>query len=373
MRVSIDATPLLLRSAGVKNYLYHWLRAMRRVAGAGQIRAFPFLSQIGPLHHDASVLPAWRTLPRLAALYGVNWLGGMALDACLQGADVFHATNQIHHPPRRAKLTATIHDLTVWKMPELHTPANVKADHRFYEEIIRRADGLIAVSNTTRRDAIEQWGIDEDKIETIPSGVSDAFFSVRAEQVMAVRQALCIQKPYLLFVGTIEPRKNLGRLLDAWLMLKADLRREFELLIAGPMGWAPDIARRLDVGVEGVRRLGYVAEEQLPALTAGALVFVFPSLYEGFGFPVVQAMAAGVAVITSNVSALPEITGDAAYLVDPLSTGDIARAIDRLLGSESLREGLGARGKERAQIYRWERCARRSLAFFEKVAGGGFR
>lgn len=367
MRITVDATSLLLRSAGIKSYTYHWIRAMRQLAGPENVRAFPFIGKLAALDHDRSMLAPWQTYPRLAALYGVNLFRG-ALDMCIEGADVFHASNQVHHGPRRARLTATVHDLTCWKLPELHTPGNVKADHRFAEQILKKADGIIAVSEATREDAIDILGIPEDRIVTIHSGVSDAFFNVPADHVFEVKETLNLSKPYVLFVGTIEPRKNLDRLLDAWAQLHPDLRNEFDLVIAGPSGWAPAGTMERIKAARGVRHTGYIPEDFLPALTAGALVFAYPSLYEGFGFPVAQAMAAGVPVITSNISALPEVTGGAAELIDPLSVNQIRAALERLLMSPASREDLAIRAKERAQSYRWERCARRSLAFFERIA-----
>ncbi|MBL8175929.1 MAG: glycosyltransferase family 4 protein [Bryobacterales bacterium] len=371
MRITIDATSLLLRSAGIKSYTYYWMKALRHIAGDRNIRGYPSLNRLGELHHDRSMVSWGTTYPRLALLYATNLAGPVVLDALIEGADIFHASNQVHHAPRKALLTATIHDLTCWKMPELHTAANVAADQRFADRILKQAHGLIAVSEATRQDAIELLGIDEVRIETIHSGVGDAFFHVSVEEVLAIKEDLGLDKPYVLFVGTVEPRKNLDRLLDAWLGLPDDLRREFELVIAGPIGWAPETEKRLGAGAAGIRRLGYVAEEALPALTAGALLFAYPSIYEGFGFPVAQAMAAGVPVLTSNISALPEVTGGDAALVDPLSVGEIRSALDRLLTSPSMREDLAIRGKERAQNYRWSKCARRSLLFFERVLGQG--
>ncbi len=369
MRITIDATSLLLRSAGVKSYIYYWLRALRQTAGGGNIRAFPLLGKPGALDHDRSMLPPWATYPRLAVLYGVNFFPP-ALDWAIEGADIFHASNQVHHGPRKARLTATIHDLTCWKLPELHTAANVKADHRFAEQVLKKADGIIAVSEATREDAIDILGLPEERVVTIHSGVADAYFQVPAEQVLTVREDLNLTKPYVLCVGTIEPRKNLDRLLDAWLGMRADLREAFDLVVAGPAGWAGTQTVERLKATPGVRLAGYVPEPFLPALTAGALVFAYPSLYEGFGFPVAQAMAAGVPVLTSNISSLPEVTGRAAELVDPLSVNEIRAGLERLLESEDRREDLAIRAKEKAQSYRWERCARRSMTFFENVMGG---
>ena len=358
MKITIDATSALLRSAGIKNYTYHWIAHLRRQAAAGEeIAAYPFLQDFGQLDHEASALSFPATAARIALLHAVNWLGPAALDAVTSGSNVFHASNQVHHAPRRARLTATVHDLTAFLMPELHTPGNVRADRIFSERILCRASGLIAVSENTRQDAIRVLKISPDRITTIYSGIAPEYFDAPASKRA---------KPYALFVGAIEPRKNLETLLDAWRELKPDLREAFDLVIAGPMGWAPE-STRARIHAEATY-LGYVPEADLPGLVAGAAVFVYPSLYEGFGFPVAQAMAAGAPVITSNTSCLPEITGDAAALVDPRSAEEIAASLTRLLESEALRTNLSARGRERAQRYRWETCAAKSLEFFRRIA-----
>lgn len=373
MRILIDASPLLLRSAGVKNYLYHWLEALRAEAGAGHsIRAFPFVNSPGPLEHERSVLPRPATWLRLGLLYGVNVPGSPLLDWMAAGAGVVHLTNQVRRMVRRAAVTATVHDMTAAMLPELHTAANVRADAFFAERVLRRAAGLIAVSENTRADAVRMLRLDERRIEVIYPGVAAGFSRARRAGAETLARRYGIERPYALFVGTIEPRKNVDLLLDAWAQLGAATREEFELVLIGPAGWASEkTVARLARPARGVRYLGYVPERDLPALTAAASVFVYPSLYEGFGFPVAQAMAAGVPVITSNVSSLPEVTGDAALLVDPRSAGELRDALVRLLGSAPLRERLAAAGRERAARYCWQECARRSLRFFERVHGGG--
>jgi glycosyltransferase involved in cell wall biosynthesis len=180
-----------------------------------------------------------------------------------------------------------------------------------------------------------------------------------------VRKQYRLTRPFVLFIGTIEPRKNLDVLFDAYEALPGAVRREFELVIAGPIGWAPAATT---ARLQGFRHLGYLPESDIAPLTAAATVFAYPSLYEGFGFPVVQAMAAGVPVVTSNVSSLPEVAGDAAVLVDPRSAGELRDALCRLLLSPELRAGLVARGRARAADFRWEKCAAESLQFFERIA-----
>ena len=367
MIVTVDATSALLRSAGVKSYTYHWVRHLRDQAlqhkTGEEIRAFPYLHDFGKLDHQASTLSRLQTLPRLALLYLVR--DSTAIDWVVRGSDIFHASNQVRRKPRRVKLTATIHDLTCWLMPEFHTEANIRADKTFAHRILRRADGLIAVSENTRQDAIRLLGIAPDRIETIHSGIDERYFAVQPPHFVMTPGAR--HRPYVLYVGTIEPRKNLDTLLDAWSALSGELREAFQLWIAGPEGWGSEktIARVRNEATYW----GYVDEKILPSLVAGATAFVYPSLYEGFGFPVAQAMAAGVAVVTSNNSSLREIARDSALLVDPKSASEIANALTRLLESERLRQDLSARGRKRAAEFRWETCAARSLEFFHRIAG----
>ncbi len=310
------------------------------------------------------------TAARIALLHSINYLRLPPLDWLMQGADVFHVTNQVRRLPRRCRITATVHDLTCWLYPEFHTPANVRADANYAEHVLRRADRVLAVSENTRRDVIRILGLPEERVEAIHSGVAEPFFTVSGEEAGRVREKLGLERPYALFVGTIEPRKNLDALLAAWTKLPADIRGEFDLAIAGPTGWAPpETVAKLESAGAGVRVLGYVAEVDLPGLTRGASVFAYPSIYEGFGFPVAQAMAAGVPVLTSGTSSLEEIAGDAAVLVDPQSADEISAGLCRLLTSAWLRADLSEKGRRRAARFRWSECARRSLEFFHRAAG----
>jgi glycosyltransferase involved in cell wall biosynthesis len=364
MRVVIDATPLLVRSAGVKNYLYYWLTHLRRAAGERAIGTLPPMNGLAGLRHDGSVAGRLRTLRGLATLALANHTPLPVLDLATRGADIFHASVLVRRPPSRTRLTATIHDLTCFLMPELHPAANRRAEQSF-AELLRRADGLIAVSECTKNDAVRVLGVAPEKITVIHSGIADAFFECPPEAVDAARRHYKLHRPFVLFVGTIEPRKNLELLLDAFEALPVGLREHHELVVAGPIGWASD---RVVARLRDVRYLGYIPESHLAAVTAAARVFAYPSLYEGFGFPVVQAMAAGVPVITSNVSSLPEVAGDAALLVDPRSQSELRSALSRVLTSAALRASLIVSGRERAKAFGWPECAAKSLKFFQKIA-----
>jgi glycosyltransferase involved in cell wall biosynthesis len=358
MRICVDATSLLFRSAGVKNYVYHWLHSLNAVAPEHEILAFPMLDDLGTLNHQGSNLSFWRTLPRIALLQmcKVRWFP--LIDAVVK-ADVLHASNQIRNVPRGMKLTATLYDMTVALFPEYHTHRNRREEYGFQEVILKRADGLIAISESAKNDATRLLHIDPNRIEVIYPGIDQRFFSA---------EPLKRPKPYILFVGTVEPRKNIDALLDGWDALPQSLREHHELIIAGPIGWAgQSTIRRITSGVQGVQYFGYVAEDDLFSLTAGASVFVYPSLYEGFGLPPVQAMAAGVPVVTSDVSSLPEVVGEAGVLVNPNEPSEIGNAIQNLLLSPSLRAALGEKGRNRARQFTWENSARKSVDFFERL------
>ena len=360
MRICVDATALLLRSAGIKNYLYYWMSALREYAPEHQITAFPLLGEIGALDHDRSNLTPFQTYPRIAVLQFINKIFRPAINLAVPRVDVFHASNQIHAVPRRVRLTGTIYDMTCMLMPQFHTPANVKAEMRHYDRVFRRANGLIAISQSAKDDAVRLLKLDERRIQVIYPGVPDRYFDAKPWTK--------IEKPFILFVGTIEPRKNVDTLLDAWELLPTSTRKSHELVFAGPIGWAGNATvNRLRSGIQGVRILGYIPESDLPNLTATAEIFAYPSFYEGFGFPIAQAMAAGVPVITSNISSMPEVAAGAGVFVDPHSPTELAAAIQDLLTSPTKRKELGKEGRKRAEQFTWKNSARQSAEFFSRL------
>jgi alpha-1,3-rhamnosyl/mannosyltransferase len=291
----------------------------------------------------------------------------MAVPRC----DVFHISNQLRRIPAGPRLSATIHDLTPWILPECHPVARVPSEKAFADRVLTRAAGVIAVSENTRRDAIRILGLPPEKIHVIHLGVSDEYFSVPAQAIRSATESCQLHRPYFLSVGAIEPRKNLDVLLTAWESLPSSFRDEYELVIAGMPGWRAEatMQRIRDCSQRGgIRFLGYVPERFLPGLTAGAAALVYPSLYEGFGLPVAQAMAAGCPVITSNVSSLPEVTGGAAVLIDPHSVSELRAAIEKVGDSSELRARLRADGRVQAAKFTWEAAADASLRYFSEIA-----
>jgi alpha-1,3-rhamnosyl/mannosyltransferase len=229
---------------------------------------------------------------------------------------------------------------------------------------------LIAISSHTRNDAIEILGIPGERIRVIYPGIAETFFEITPEQTNRVRTQYGLDCPYVLFVGCIEPRKNVPALIRAYRNLPEAIRRDVQLVIAGPFGWeSQEVRQILTNSGSQVRYLGYVPEPDLPGLFGGATALLYPSHYEGFGFPVAQALAAGVPVITSNNSSLPEVVGDAGLLVDPNCSEELTGVVERLLTQPSLARDLACRGRKRAQLFRWPVCASQSLEFFREVAG----
>ncbi|HEX6897302.1 MAG TPA: glycosyltransferase, partial [Bryobacteraceae bacterium] len=181
MRVLIDATPLLLRSAGVKTYIYHWIQHLFEEARNEQILTFPKLNASAPLNHERSVAGPARTFYQLGMLYAANRIQALPLlDWAIPKSDIFHASNQVRNPPRKTRITATIYDMTCRLMPELHTADNIRADESLVKNLISRADGLIAISENSRQDALRLLKLKPERIRVIYPGVADVYFGARA-------------------------------------------------------------------------------------------------------------------------------------------------------------------------------------------------
>ncbi|PMP77218.1 MAG: glycosyltransferase family 1 protein, partial [Chloroflexus aggregans] len=271
------------------------------------------------------------------------------------------------HPPT----VVTIHDVGYRVFPEAHT-----FRRRLELELTTRwsvwvARHVITDSYATKRDLVAWYGVDPNRITVVHLGLSPGFApptDPRSITEVQRRYGL-LSCRYLLYIGTVQPRKNLRRVIEALAIVLA-AGYDLDLVIAGKRGWLSEPIERCTVELGLTNRVhftGYVADADLPALLAGAQAFVFPSLYEGFGMPVLEAMACGTPVITSTMSSLPEVAGDAALLVDPLDTNAIAQAIIRLCDDEDLRTDLRWRGLARVRRFTWEECARRTLEVLTAV------
>ena len=282
--------------------------------------------------------------------------------------DVFLATNSYVTPWfLRIPTALVVHDLIPFQ-EGIHANRRAALIERLtIRRALRRSAAILCDSHSTHRDLLRLAPSVESKAFVVQLAADKTFARARDESVLAdVRRRHGLSRPFVLCTGTLEPRKNLLRVLDAFAGLGEDLRAEHELVLVGPRGWEFDeILRR----AEGTARiLGHVSEDDLAALYQACDVFCFPSLYEGFGLPLLEAMSAGAAAITSNVSSLPEVGGDAVRYVEPTSVDAIADALADLLRSKAERVRLGALARSRAELFSWERTAREVIAQLEALA-----
>jgi glycosyltransferase involved in cell wall biosynthesis len=253
--------------------------------------------------------------------------------------------------------------------PYWHSWRNRVTFRRQLPATLRSAARIVAVSAATAKDLERRFPTTGGRITMIHNGVDADFTPATATEIEAIRQRYEAPAGYLLFVGTLEPRKNLSRLLDSWDLVADELPGHPPLLVAGGKGWDSGGLRRRLRRTSGVRYLGRLARPEILELVQGALVFVYPSLYEGFGLPVAEAMACGTPVVTSDTSSLPEVVGNAGMLVNPRHTQDLATALKRVVGDSGLRKDLAERGLDRARRFSWDTAAEElERVFLEVIA-----
>ena len=305
-------------------------------------------------------------------LVALGQLARLGFNRLVPGAELFHATEHLLPPLRGVPTVLTVHDLIFRHLPEHHKPLN-----RWYLNLTmplycRRATHLIAVSEQTRRDVVALYGIPAERITVIPEAPAPGFAPVSAEAVADARARYHLPERYLLAVGTLEPRKNLTRLVEAWAPLY-QAGSAPPLVLAGKRGWLNDdffAALERSPARDGVVLTGYVNDADLPALYTGAALSICASLYEGFGLPLLEAMACGVPVLCSNSSSLPEVAGGAAVLFDPRNVADMTATLARVLADGALRQDLAERGRARASQFSWAATARQTVAVYQRVLEG---
>lgn len=283
----------------------------------------------------------------------------------------------LHEPsyilrPYDGPTVSTIHDLSHIHYPEYHPADRVEYLNRELPRTLEQATHLITVSEFVRQEMITLLGLAPERITAVHNGVDERFVPMSPEQTLSARQTHKLDDAdYLLVVATLEPRKNLARLLQAYAGLPEAVRRRHPLALVGARGWRDDglneqISRMVKTGE--VRKLGYVDDRDLPALYAGAYAFAYPSVYEGFGLPVLEAMACGIPVLTSNCSSLPEVLGDTGLSVDPLDVDAMRDGLRRLLEDDEFRAFSAQAGARRAQGFGWNKCVAETVAVYRKVA-----
>jgi glycosyltransferase involved in cell wall biosynthesis len=320
---------------------------------------------------DLPVTP--RLQPKL--LYAVSsriwsaWTFPRALDDDRIG--VAHVQYTIP-PLMPCPVVTTIHDVSFKRCPEFFTLKDRLILSAAVRRAARRAARILSVSEHGKRELLDLYGIPPERIAVVYPGVDDQFAPLNRESARrAVAKRYGISAPFILTVGVIQPRKNLPRLLEAFARLKGILRTDHKLVIVGKSGWREDNLldriRALDL-VGDVALTGYVPYEDLPVLYNAADIFVYPSVYEGFGLPPLEAMACGTPVITGNLTSLPEVVGEAGIMADPYDPDSFAQAMLNVLSSESLRADMAARGPEQAAKFSWDTMAHQMAAVYRAAA-----
>ncbi|MCB1070551.1 MAG: glycosyltransferase family 4 protein [Verrucomicrobia bacterium] len=370
MKVCIDIQSAIAQRAGVGRYtrtLVEHLSRQRSPQDALSLFYFDFRRRggapacLGATERAIHLIPgrvvqrAWKSLEWPP----FNWFAGKA--------DVYHFPNFILPPLTRGKSVVTIHDVAFLRYPETIEERNLRYLTRLMRKTVERADRIITVSEFTAREIQQLLGVPKEKCAAIPSGLDDAFVPARDEACRRFREQHHLPRPYLLTVGTLEPRKNIPFLVYLFESLDSDI----DLVIAGMKGWKTEpILHRIETSIRRnrIHYLDYVADEDLPALYTGAEAFLFPSLYEGFGFPPLEAMRCRTPVISSCTSSLPEVLGDAAILAEPYDVEAWLEAISKVLGDSAFRTTLKAAGEARAAQFTWSETARRTWDVYRSLA-----
>ncbi len=365
MNIGIDGSRISTNEmTGVDGYTFNLVKAISSVDKVNKYIIYfskvPKYFEIGHKNVSTRVIPLTRFWTQIR----------LALECLIRPPDILfvpaHTMPVIRRP--NLKTIVTIHDLGAEFLAEYH-----QFPQKYYlnwatEYVALHASHIIAVSESTKKDLVKQFKVDPKRITVVYEAVDTNKFSPRGtKEIEQTKKELGITKKYLLFVGTIQPRKNLLRLIEAFSKLE---NKSLELVLAGKPGWlfeeiyeAPKKFK-----VEGrVKFVGYVKDDQLPALYSGAEMFVFPSLYEGFGLPILEAMACGTAVLTSKTSSMPEVSGGNAVLVNPNKINEISSGIESLLKDKLLYRKLSDSGKKWASKFTWEETARETIKVFEKV------
>jgi glycosyltransferase involved in cell wall biosynthesis len=373
----VDYTPAVRQSAGIGRLIRGQVQALIE-ANSDQYEIRLFV--VGPVTGEeraAAPLPLYttpiseRNMVRIwhrldLPLPPVEWFVGGPID-------LFHATDFVLPPSRARRRIVTVHDLAFLfypdaAMPSLHHYLNVVVPRS-----VRRADFVIADSAHTGRDLQEQWQVPEEKIAVVQGAVDHIRFRPLADEAeeQRVRERYGIgQRPYILALSRLEPRKNFVRLIEAYHAVRQESNLPHRLVIGGGKGWLYDaiFAKVQELGLtEHVLLPGFIPDADLPTLYNGAEFFAYPSLYEGFGLPILEALACGTPVLTANNSCLPEAAGPGAVYVDALDVDSIADAIQRLAENSALRAELSRKGRDHALMFTWQRSARQLLDAYAKA------
>lgn len=375
MRILIDYTAAITQGAGIGRYTRNLVDSLLRVDAADQYTLFsaqrPSPQRGFPCAPNARAVTGPLDNRRMTMLWH-RLRAPLPIEALAGRADVLHAPDFSLAPTLGTPAVVTIHDLAYITNPECAAPSLREYLHRVVPRALRRAREVIAVSRRTAEDLTRLLDVAPERISVIYLGIDPHVRRVEdGARLAEVAARYGLRRPFTLAVGTIEPRKNYERLIEAFAKARRQAGGPQQLVIAGRRGWLYDgvfaAVGRLGLG-DAVSFLDYVPDADLPALYSLAEVVTMPSLYEGFGIPVIEAMACGTPVIAGNAGSLPEIAGDAAVLVDPLDVDGLAEALRHVVSDQRLRQQLSAAGLARAGLFDWTRAAQEHLAVYGRAA-----
>lgn len=378
MKIALDATALLSPLTGIGQYTYNLAKGLK---------ALP------DLELDFFYGSGWskevrdQPVPRIAAIkslvkrfmpnaYSVNRFlqqNRFNRGIRLNRAEIYHEPNFLAFK-FNGPTVITAHDLSWIRFPETHPVERVRAMNTYFEPGLRRAALIITDSEFGKRELMDVFGVKAERIKPILLGVEPLFYPRTAEDTLPVltRHNL-VHGQYLLAVGTLEPRKNLQVALRAYMQLPPQVRKHYPLVLAGMNGWRTSaleqqIAPLVNAGE--IRQIGYLPREELAMVTAGALILIYPSIYEGFGLPPLEAMACGVPVIASEVSSLPEVVGDTGLLINPHDDEAWAQTIQELIIDPDIRQQLSQKALARSAQFTWDKCVRQTVDVYRQAMKG---
>ncbi len=380
MRIGLDYTAAVQQSAGIGRYCRELVGALavldRENTYTLLVGGRPSAEALERARQRFSGHPNFRLRP---VPLSERWLNRiwhrlrlpLYVEAFTGPLDLFHSTDFTLPPVRRAKTVLQVHDLSFLRTPQHAEPSLQRYLQQVVPRSVRRADLVLADSQHTKQDLVALLGVAPERIMVVLAGVEARFRRVTDEaQLEQVRQRYGLSQPFILGLGTLEPRKNFAGLISAYAALRARQDTPHQLVIGGRKGWLYQgiFDRVAELGLEEqVRFLGFVADEDLPALYTLADVFAFPSFYEGFGIPILESMACETPVVASNASSLPEVVGEAGLMVSPEDTEALAQALGQALRDAPLRRTLISRGQEQARRFTWERAAQQLLLAYRYV------
>lgn len=363
--------------AGVGQYCHNLVQGLAKIDQHNKYVLFPFVPHFVENFKDYSPeLPdnfkiKYENLPKewIDLLFRKSWLPGGNF---FSGLDLFHATSFIYPNWIEGKVVSTIHDVSFKTHPQYHKRDNIAVCHQGTVDAVKKAEIIIAISNNTKTDLVNYYNCNEDRIVTIYSGVEKRFRLIDKEiSRNYIKEKYNLNKPFLLSIGTIEPRKNIQGLISAYSNLDKKYLDSFDLVIVGGRGWLDSDIYKQAKGSpfsKNIKFTGYIDDADLPYFYNAAEVFIFPSFYEGFGLPILESMACGCPVISSNTSSMPEVGGDAPLYINPRELNEIKDALESLIGNKQMRENMRSKGLLRANLFSLDSCAKKTLKVYSEVS-----